>query len=212
MFLAGIMGLATMSMVWGYYMQGKNATPKPVPEPGSEPEPDSKPDAESTYVGKYVQRFEALDSTANEDDLTNLEVVDDTPDGRVTMQWNGTPGSFQYWADSKTIKFEHLDSMARLFCTTHNCKAQFADGTTGANVKQKDTETAGSSSIFAAFKHYNAKGSTNRSSAHTSIKNQFKHVGSLKDRKDKDEEPGASREEKVEYKTWAEASAAQENK
>ena len=148
--------------------------------------------------------YEALEEQAPEVDLEGAEVSETTPDGEVIMESNGAAGSFRYWADSKRIKFKYLDTVARGFCVAHKCKGQYARNEAPAAEKDSKTEPEKPSGVFVAFKEYNNKQSRSSSSAGQSVRNQFKHMGTLRSRRQEAAEDALAKpgEQSLEYKAW----------
>ena len=211
--LAGVVTFATLGMLWGFINGMHDAKTKPVDADQAEP---SK---EELYEQKYLAEFKELAEPAADVDITELEVAEDTPDGKVIMRHNGAVGSFKYWADKKTVKFAYLDTVARVFCVTHDCKPQYITGEIGApceggsQTSCDGREEVADDSIFAAFKPY-SRGRPSGPAAQKISRNQFKYAGMVSDARGQNEDGATSpvKDEKssIEYKEWAASGVGEE--
>ena len=197
--LAGIVGLATAGLLFGYFFDVVSTETVPVKAEVVEPKP-AEPSEEDLYAQKYLKEYEALGEQDPALELEGLEVTENTPDGEVVMESNGTAGSFRYWSDSKTIKFEYLDTVARGFCVAHKCKDQHAKDAEPAE-RCADIEKDKTNGVFVAYKQYNTKPDGRTGSANQSIRNQFKYMGKTSERQDK-VTADSSQEAGIEYRQW----------
>ena len=113
----------------------------------------------SIYVAKFVfnpNRWNDLlaeDKTINYEDKYPYEeisdknekiceknyVFDKTPDDIVVMKYNEKDEAFWYWADS-TIEYKNLETVARKYIKTFNCKNIYIDRKTTLENDKKERE------------------------------------------------------------------------
>lgn len=163
-------------------------------ESNSENGEEDSEEEEEEYFNKYFDELTDLD----ERELTPIELEnlrlnvleEETPEGKVIMTYNSDIESFCYYADSKTIAYRTLDTAARLFTITYNCKnicvnykEEFEKGKEQVvSQKEKDNITKAEEEseaenktiqqptekpIFAKFKSYNTTTKPNNVSTNT---------------------------------------------
>lgn len=159
-------------------------------------EEDSQEEEEEEYFNKYFDELTDLD----ERELTPIELEnlrlnvleEETPEGKVIMTYNSDIESFCYYADSKTIAYRNLDTAARLFTITYNCKSicvnykeEFEKGKENVisqierdTKKAQEEEEANKTieqptekSIFAKFKSYNTSNKPNNNGSNNGSNN-----------------------------------------
>ena len=81
------------------------------------------------FAKQYFTEFEALDLHETEAvELTDKIVQVDTPAGAVILNYSGDPYCFAYYTDNKNVPYRVLETVARLFAITHDCKSICARG------------------------------------------------------------------------------------
>lgn len=130
------------------------------------------------YENKYYGRFEQLECEDLEEDtvkgLKNNALCETTPKGNVIMYYDFEKESFVYYCDTKDVSYLYLETVARKYALTYDCKKIVVDIKKEIeNAKQSNTnksklstiyENTSSSStkkttdMFASFKSYNRKG------------------------------------------------------
>ncbi|MDA9072364.1 hypothetical protein N9K75_00660 [bacterium] len=133
---------------------------------------------EEPYENKYYDRFEQLECEDLEEDtvkgMKNNTLYEMTPKGKVIMYYDFEKESFVYYCDTKDIPYLYLETVARKYALTYDCKKIVVDiKKEMENAKQSNTnksklstiyENTSSSStkkttdMFASFKSYNRKG------------------------------------------------------
>lgn len=172
----------------------------------------------SIYVAKFVfnpNRWNDLlaeDKTINYEDKYPYEeisdknekiceknyVFDKTPDDIVVMKYNEKDEAFWYWADS-TIEYKNLETVARKYIKTFNCKNIYIDRkTTLENDKkereekereeketkkklEEDKKEEEKDSVFAKLKTPQEKKNTRKESSAPSKANKYTRKGKLED-------------------------------
>jgi len=81
------------------------------------------------YEDKYKGKFQLLDS--NLPTNTNNIIIEETPVGNVIMFYNSR---FEFYAD-KTIPFRFLETVARKYVVTFQCKNIYVEHTKGKDKK-----------------------------------------------------------------------------
>ena len=171
----------------------------------------------SVYSHKYATEFRALKETPIDgrlEDLMERTVKDAGPDGVIEMALNnGEEGSFKYWSRTKEIPFSHLETVARFFCITNDCKLMCVDTPwelQEALKKQKakmdevpgdgeKKESEVNSGVFATLKSYRQGENTGKKqSIVPGRSNQFKYMGA----KVEEETSGVTEQETCSYSAW----------
>ena len=57
----------------------------------------------------------------------NTTIIEHTPDGTVIMRYNYDKEGFEYWSDSKNIKYDYLETVARKFVKMNFCCHLYID-------------------------------------------------------------------------------------
>ena len=170
----------------------------------------------SIYVAKFVfnpNRWNDLlaeDKTINYEDKYPYEeisdknekiceknyVFDKTPDDIVVMKYNEKDEAFWYWADS-TIEYKNLETVARKYIKTFNCKNIYIDRKTTLENDKKEREEKEreeketkkkleedkkeEDSVFAKLKTPQEKRNTRKESSAPSKANKYTRKGKLED-------------------------------
>ena len=170
----------------------------------------------SIYVAKFVfnpNRWNDLlaeDKTINYEDKYPYEeisdknekiceknyVFDKTPDDIVVMKYNEKDEAFWYWADS-TIEYKNLETVARKYIKTFNCKNIYIDRKTTLENDKKEQEEKEreeketkkkleedkkeEDSVFAKLKTPQEKRNTRKESSAPSKANKYTRKGKLED-------------------------------
>uniref|UniRef100_A0A6C0II99 Uncharacterized protein n=1 Tax=viral metagenome TaxID=1070528 RepID=A0A6C0II99_9ZZZZ len=161
---------------------------------------------EITYESQYFDKLEELpDTVLGAEELKALlegqRLTESTPKGIVVMSYNVNTGAFDYYTDKfADISYEILDTVARLFAVTFECKqicVNYRDEIQNGENRmlseiefdkmQKEKEKTNDNkerSIFATFKSYNKKRGTNVDKKYyiiTDKANRFKYKGKMSD-------------------------------
>ena len=79
------------------------------------------------YGQLFYDELEALEdrelSTKELEELSNKNVEEDTPEGKVIMVYNKNTESFWYYSKTKNVSNRTLDAVARRYAVAHDCKA-----------------------------------------------------------------------------------------
>ena len=170
---------------------------------------DDEDEDDEDYESKYFKELEAMpDKELSAEELKQLAghvLTEETPKGAVCMSYNTDTGVFEYYTDHfATINYELLDSIARLFTITFNCKqicvnyrAELEKGEKHMlsevefdkreqeRIKAKENEVKEKQrSVFATFKTYNKKNGNNVAKKYyviTENANRFKYKGKMDD-------------------------------
>jgi hypothetical protein len=146
----------------------------------AEPEEPEEP-----YENKYYDLFENMERDELEEDtvkgLQNSVLYEMTPKGRVILYYDFEKESFVYYCDTKDIPYLYLETVARKYAVTYDCKKIVVDiKKEMENAKQQKTVTNintntntnipytqlstiqenanNTNDMFASFKSYNRKG------------------------------------------------------
>ena len=137
---------------------------------------DSDKDFDKDFEIKYINEYEELNVRDMEsDELITFKdkfVHTKTPRGPITMCYDTTSDSFNYYADTKNIPYKYLETVGRFYVIEHDCKKIFIDyqkeltiateNYTAKILEQEkvlEKEKAGKYNIFAKFKSYNIENS-----------------------------------------------------
>jgi hypothetical protein len=217
--LAGVtlIGLAMSSICVGLYLY----------EPMKNKAEEEEKEEELHYRMKYFQELDELEDrkmTKKElKDLAKETIHESTPEGDVIMSYSSDTETFWYYADTKSIQYWVLDTVARMYTIKNNCKSvcvnyqeEFKKGKDKTlsqkeideqkeeEKKDEDEKKEKEKSVFANFKSYN-KGRGNESKEKklkkyhimTEVSNRFTYKGRLSDYEDKDENKEKDGEEHV---------------
>jgi hypothetical protein len=168
---------------------------------------DEDEDEAVVYESQYFDQLEEMpDKELTLDELKTIgyhRLIEDTPKGMINMGYNVETETFEYYTDKFTdISYEILDTVARLFTITFQCKQicvnyrkEIEDGENKMlseieydnMMKEKEAdkeENEKERSVFAKFKSYNKKDGNNVSKKYYIIiekSNKFKYKGKLID-------------------------------
>ncbi len=207
--LAGVtlIGLAMSSIYVSLYLY----------EPMKDKAEEEEKEEELHYRMKYFEELEELEDrkmTKEElKDLSTKSIHESTPEGDVIMTYSSDTETFWYYADTKSIQYWVLDTVARLYTINNNCKCvcvnyqeEFIKGKDktlsqkeidtqkAEEKKEEDEKKEEEKSVFAKFKSYN-KGRGNESKEKklkkyhimTEASNRFTYKGRLSDYEDLNE-------------------------
>tara|TARA_Y100001935_G_C17256716_1_gene484041 strand:+ start:389 stop:1138 length:750 start_codon:yes stop_codon:yes gene_type:complete len=79
---------------------------------------------EEVYENKYDLK-NMQDLSGNKP--TNTTIIENTPDGSVIMSYNYDKEGFEYWCDTKNIKYDYLETVARKFVKMNFCVELYID-------------------------------------------------------------------------------------
>jgi len=69
---------------------------------------------------------------------TNTTIIENTPEGSVIMSYNYDKEGFEYWCNTKNIKYNYLETVARKFVKMNFCTDLYIDRK--ENIKQQNDE------------------------------------------------------------------------
>ena len=69
---------------------------------------------------------------------TNTTIIENTPEGSVIMSYNYDKEGFEYWSNSKNIKYDYLETVARKFVKMNFCIDLYIDRK--ENIKYQNEE------------------------------------------------------------------------
>jgi hypothetical protein len=159
---------------------------------------------ESQYFDKLEEIPDKVLSTEELDIIGSHHLIEETPKGLVVISYNVDTETFEYYTDKLSdISYEILDTVARLFTITFDCKQicvnyrkeiqegenrMLSDIEYDNMMKERDADTNPGKdkerSVFAKFKSYNNKNGNNVVKKYYIIPekaNKFKYKGKLLD-------------------------------
>ena len=143
---------------------------------------------EIPYENRYFTEYDDLEEKDLTDkfvkDLTLNVIREETPKGEVLMYYGHEMGSFIYYSKTKEIPYKYLETLARKYVITYDCKRIYIDirkeyekGLNKYNEMKENKTTDGGSEggaatgddggakkkkqLFASFKTYNRKSEVN---------------------------------------------------
>ena len=143
---------------------------------------------EIAFENRYFTEYDDLEEKELTDkfvkDLTLNVIREETPKGEVLMYYGHETGSFIYYSNTKEIPYKYLETLARKYVITYDCKKIYIDirkeyekGLNKYNeMKENKTTDSGSEGVtatgddggpkkkkqlFASFKTYNRKSEVN---------------------------------------------------
>ena len=165
-------------------------------------ESSGESDTEEEYENKYKNEFEELENVdLSEEKLTGLKnniLIETTPLGNILMFYDHTYDYFKYYCSTKEIPYKILETVARRYVITNNCKSLFIDFNKEvekaiektrkkSEEEQEKTTTPPpgglNESVFAQLKSYNAK-DKKKNESETFIKekiNKYKYGGKMEE-------------------------------
>jgi hypothetical protein len=141
------------------------------------------------YEDKYRYYDEdEYDLTKDETNKSNI-VMEHTPDGNVVMRYNKKDEGFEYWCDSKNIKYDYLDTVSRKYCLSYDCLGIYKDRRESlkkqkeekekVEEEEKEEKVKEEESIFVKQKKIDTK-KTDRSKGDVALKaNKFIYKGKI---------------------------------
>ena len=154
------------------------------------------------YESQYFTELEELTDREIDSDIGGHTLIEETPNGIVHMKYNMETGIFEYYTDKfSDMTYEILDTVARLFAVTFNCKRicvnyrdEIQNGTNKmlseiefdklmlSKEQEADAVKEKERSVFASFKKYNKKTGNNVDKKYfviTEKANRFKFKGKI---------------------------------
>jgi hypothetical protein len=130
-----------------------------------------KSNKNNRYETKYYDAFELLENEElDEERLSNMKnnvLYENTPKGRVIMYYNKETESFHYYCDTKEISYLYLETVARKYALTYDCKYIVVDIKNEFKIakdikngnydKDENVVVKPKNDIYASFKNYNKK-------------------------------------------------------
>ncbi len=146
------------------------------------------------YENEYIEEFENLDeNTLNVDISDNsipLHVTEETPNGTIIMYFDLSYNHYKYYINDKNIPYKYLETVARKFCITHNCKSHYVElfkeifNSRKKMIEEQNTPKLNKPSlvlnnVFAKFKKYKTK--NEKKYVVPEKTNNYKYMGKLDD-------------------------------
>ena len=195
-----VLGVFTSGIVLGFTLVSYMVYDKDNQCEDSDSEDETED--EGSYCFKFFDELENLpDRELEKEELEELRLKtleEETPEGKVIMSYNSDTESFWYYANTSSIPYSSLDTVARIYAVTYNCKnicvnykEEWERGKEKAikekelDLKKRDEEQDNpkQKSIFANFKGYNKKhGADDEKKKYyiiTEKANKFKYKGKL---------------------------------
>lgn len=72
----------------------------------------------------------------------NMMVMDQTPMGNVMIRYNVMKDCFDYWSDTKNVKYEFLQTITRKFVLTFDCASLYKDRMKNIRLMEEEIERA----------------------------------------------------------------------
>ena len=72
----------------------------------------------------------------------NMMVMDQTPVGNVMIRYNVIKDCFDYWSDTKNVKYEFLQTITRKFVLTFDCASLYKDRMKNIRLMEEEIERA----------------------------------------------------------------------
>lgn len=118
------------------------------------------------YENKYYDEYDKLEEIDLDEDyvksLKNNKIIELTPKGNVLMYYDFEKESFIYYCDTKDISYLYLETIARKYAISFNCKKIVIDIKKELEEAKKDKPKQENGkkgdSLFATLKDYNRKG------------------------------------------------------
>ena len=143
---------------------------------------------------KYEDKYRYYDEDEydlSKDETNESNVVNEfTPEGNVVMKYSEKNEGFEYWCDSKNIKYDYLDTVARKYCLIYDCLGIYQDRKESLKElenkeveenKVENKEVEEEESIFVKQKKIDTK-KIDRSKGNVALKsNKFIYKGKIKD-------------------------------
>jgi len=175
---------------------------------------DEDEDVEEIYEEKYDEEYEKLEeSELVEDELKELKnnsLIETTPMGDVLMFYDQDYEYFKYYSDKKEVSYKILETVAKKYVITNDCKQIYTDmndeimrqqeknkgeaetseaetseaETSEAETGEAETGEPNEVSVFATLKTYNVKGNKGNDSQNVYIKekiNIYKYGGRIEE-------------------------------
>lgn len=101
-------------------------------------EEEQKNEPKQLFEDKYSLKNMEHDLSRNNEITKNTSVLENTPNGVVIMLYNSEREGFEYWSDTKNIKFDYLETVARKFVIMNFCTNLYVDRY--ENIKKQQDE------------------------------------------------------------------------
>lgn len=157
------------------------------------------------FEDKYIEKFNNLEnfelSKEKLELLKNCIIFESTPMGKIIMYYNCEKELFIYYCDRKEVPYKFLDTVARKYITSFDCKSIYTfindelenqknkynkikEEKEEKEEKEKNKDKKEVKNVFATYKNYNMKTDKPLKEEDFLIKeniNKFKWGGFLKD-------------------------------
>ena len=101
-------------------------------------EEEIQEEPEKLFEDKYSLKNMEYDLSRNNKVTKNTSVLENTPNGVVIMRYNEDREGFEYWSDTKNVKFDYLETVARKFVIMNFCTNLYIDRR--ENIKKQQEE------------------------------------------------------------------------
>lgn len=110
------------------------------PDNDSESEDENETEEEVPYTSLYPLK-DATDNRHVKGKLERYFLIENTPDGIVIMMYDPSRESFVYWGDKTSIPYNVLETVARKFVTTYECKNIYIERVDPSKKEETTTTT-----------------------------------------------------------------------
>lgn len=146
------------------------------------------------YENEYLKEFENLDENSLNIDISDnslpLHVTEETPNGTIIMYFDLSYNHYKYYINDKNIPYKYLETVARKFCITHNCKSHYIElfkeiynshkkMIEEQNAPKLHTHVPVLNKVFAKLKKYKTK--AKKKNVVPEKTNNYKYMGKLDD-------------------------------
>lgn len=145
------------------------------------------------FEDKYSLKIMEYDLSRNNNVTKNTSVMENTPNGNVILRYNAEREGFEYWADTKNVKFDYLETVARKFVIMNFCTKLYIDRRENikkqqeeydasletGNPKEEDKEETIRESVFITKKPKKKKKKIDRNKIVANKSNKYLYVGKI---------------------------------
>ena len=145
------------------------------------------------FEDKYSLKIMEYDLSRNNNVTKNTSVMENTPNGNVILRYNAEREGFEYWADTKNVKFDYLETVARKFVIMNFCTKLYIDRRENikkqqeeydasletVNPKEEDKEETIRESVFITKKPKKKKKKIDRNKIVAKKSNKYLYIGKI---------------------------------
>ena len=170
--------------------------------PNNDEEEDEEEDEELDFPYKYWKEFDKLEDKELTEEfvesLVDKTLVEETPKDKVIMFYDANLMSFVYYCDTKDVPYKYLETVARNYVISYDCKQLYIDirkeinegiarrkEEAIKNIEKKESGEKEDNGLFATLKPYNKKaGGKKKSQKYFILKeksNRYSYRGRFED-------------------------------